>query len=109
MTFTNHKRLGRESLDLAEVAACQYGARLGFRPAYYDYSTCTTYLSRFADGSPAPVHLLDGLPEHLVAVREPGGRVLAVRPSLIAGFERNGFFYTRINAARLVAQCGRVR
>lgn len=49
---------------------------LGFRPAFLDYATMTIYPSEFA------------------------ARVVAARATLIAGFERNGYFYTRTAAAR---------
>lgn len=73
---------------------------LGFRPAFLDFDTQTIHLSRHADGRPAPFHLLDGLPEELIVDRAFSGRVLAAKASLIAGFERDGFFYTRTAAAR---------
>lgn len=49
---------------------------LGFRPAFLDYATMTIFPSEFAAG------------------------VLVARATLVAGFERNGFFYTRTAAAR---------
>lgn len=76
----------------------------GFRPAFYDLQTGTIYMSRFADGRPAPVHLLDGLPEHLVVKRQAGGRVTSVKGSLISGFEMYGRFYTRDEASAMVAR-----
>ena len=60
-----------------------------FRPAFLDYSTMTVYPSRFADGRAAPLHLLDGLPAEVVA-----------KGTLVSGFERGGFFYTRTAAAK---------
>jgi len=74
---------------------------LGFRPAFRDTQTDIVYPSRYADGRPAPCHLLDGLPGELVVARNPGGRVAAVKASVIAGFVRMGFFYTREQAANL--------
>ncbi len=75
----------------------------GFRPAFFDYASQRLYLSRFADGKPAPMHLLDGLPDDVVVDRAASGRVLRTRASLVAGFERKGMFYTRKAAARAVA------
>lgn len=70
-------------------------AEQSFRPAFLDYTTCTVYMSRFSDGRLAPIHLLDGVPHHVVA-----------KGTLISGFERGGFFYTR----RMVAKaCGEWR
>lgn len=76
---------------------------LGFRPAFFDYAAQKLHLSRFADGRIAPMHLLEGLPDEVVVDRAPNGRVLALRASLVAGFERNGTFYTRKAAARAAA------
>ena len=58
-----------------EVSLRQALAELGFRPALLDYATMTMYWS------------MDGL----------GG---PPRLTLMAGFERQGFFYTRTAAER---------
>ena len=79
-------------------------AGLGFRPAFYDFATQRIYPSLFADGRPAPCHLLDGLPDELVADRTPAGRVTSVKATVISGFVRNGYFYTRTAAARAVEE-----
>lgn len=77
---------------------------LGFRPAFLDFETQTLYLSRFANGRLAPFHVLDGLPDDVVVDRTPAGRVVAAKATLISGFVRNGFFYTRTAAARAAAE-----
>lgn len=76
---------------------------LGFRPAFKDVASGAIYDSRFADGRPAPFHLLDGLPEEVIVHREPGGRVGRVKDSIVSGFVLNGRFYTRDEAAEEVA------
>lgn len=76
----------------------------GFRPAFLDVSTMQVHESRFADGRLAPFHLLDGLPDEVVVRRSPLGRVLAAKSTLVSGFVRNGFFYTRAAAARAAAE-----
>lgn len=73
-----------------------------FRPAFLDIETGVIYHSRYADGRPAPCHLLEGLPEALVLARTPYGQVAALKASVVAGFVRCGCFYTREEAARLV-------
>jgi len=78
----------------------QENASLGFAPAFYDFATNAIHRSRFADGTPAPFHVLDGLPDEMVVFRSPTGRVTAAKPTLISGFVRGGFFYTRSGAAR---------
>ena len=42
-----------------------------FRPAFMDSDDLSIYASCFADGRPAPFHLIDGLPEHLISSRLP--------------------------------------
>jgi hypothetical protein len=101
----NEERLNQENADHAETGGVSRGnASLGFRPAFLDFSTLTIYPSRFADGRPAPFHLLDGLPDEVVTDRNALGRVVAAKASLISGFERRGFFYTRGAAARACAE-----
>jgi len=72
---------------------------LGFLPGFMDQETGVIYLSCNADGSVAPIHRMDGLPDELIVARTPGGRVAAVKGSLVAGFIRDGLFYTREQAA----------
>lgn len=78
-------------------------AATGLRPAFLDTRTHTVYLSCFADGRPAPVHLLDGLPACLVAARNAAGRILRAKASVVSGFVRDGRFYSRDEAAALVS------
>jgi hypothetical protein len=75
----------------------------GFRPAFMDADTRSVYGSCFADGTPAPVHLLDGLPDEVVLTRDPSGRVRAAKASVIAGFVLEGRFFTREEAGRLAS------
>ena len=77
---------------------------LGFLPAFLDFATMKTYPSRFADGRLAPFHLLDGLPAEVVVHRAPSGRPTRAKASLVAGFLRNGFFYTRRAVARAIGE-----
>lgn len=74
-----------------------------FIPAFCDTATGHTYRSRFADGRPATIHLLDGLPEPLVMERTPAGTVTAAKDTVTAGFLRGGRFYTREQAAAAAA------
>src|SRR6266581_4756455 len=75
----------------------------GFRPAFMDCATQVIFGSCYSDGQPAPVHLLDGLPDEVVIGRDEAGRVTAVKASIVAGFVRNGCFYSREEAARCAA------
>ena len=76
----------------------------GFRPAFRDLDTGTVYPSLSASGSPCPFHCLDGLPSEVVTERGTGGQVTCVKPSLEAGFELEGEFYTRAQAADVVSR-----
>jgi hypothetical protein len=75
----------------------------GFVPAFLDTETGEVYISRFANGAPAPIHLLAGLPASVVTKRTTSGGVLEVAASVIAGFVCQGAFYTREQAASAVA------
>jgi len=82
----------------------QANSGLGFAPAFLDFATFAIHPSRFADGRPAPFHVIDGLPDEAIAIRSPCGRVVAAKSTLVSGFVRGGFFYTRAAAARLMRE-----
>ena len=71
----------------------------GFTPGFLDRETGAVYCSCWADGTPAPFHALDGLPDHLVLARNHRGHIVAIKSSVVAGFIRFGLFYTREQAA----------
>lgn len=77
--------------------------KAGFTPAYLDLSSGLSVPSRYADGRPAPIHILDGLPESWIALRDKDGRVSHARRGVIAGFLRNGRFYTREQAVHALS------
>ena len=92
--------LRQQNLALAGTGGISEENRTsGFRPAFRDPTTGRTELSRFADGRPAPMHLLDGLPDTWVAGRDAFGHVTAIRQTIVAGFIHCGLFYTREQAA----------
>ena len=98
-------RLEQENVRYAGTGGVsRENRRYGFRPAFIDLETGAVYLARFADGRPAPFHLLDGLPDALVLSRDAAGRVAEIRPSVISGFEQQGRFYTRDEAAETLAE-----
>ena len=76
---------------------------LGFVPAFLDSDTGRIYQSRFRDGRPAPCHLLEGLPGDVCVERDSSGRTIAVKATVVAGFARDGCFYTREQARLAVA------
>jgi hypothetical protein len=75
-----------------------------FLPAFLDTQTGAIYLSRFADGRIAPLHLLDGLPPELVVEKTVSRKLMAAKDSVTAGFLHCGRFYTRGQAAKAVKE-----
>ena len=93
--------LRRQNRIHAESGGVSAGNRdQGFEPAFIDRETGRSYRACFADGRPAPMHLLDGLPESLVESRCPNGRVTRLKQSVEAGFLRRERFFTRTQVAR---------
>jgi len=75
----------------------------GFRPAFLDTETGQVAISCFLNGRPAPMHMIEGLPEHWIVERDASSRATAIKQSVIAGFVRDGCFYTRAQAVEAVA------
>lgn len=69
-------------------------ATFGFMPAFRDVVTGETHLSTNADGSLAPIHLLDGIPDEWVVERNAQGLAVALRETIIPGYVRSGRFFT---------------
>jgi len=98
-----HATLRQQNLAFVGTGGVsEANARQGFVPAFYDLMTGRAEIARFADGRPAPMHLLDGLPDEWVVERDARGGVRAVKSSVIAGFIRGAYFYTRAQAAQAV-------
>ncbi|QGU32868.1 hypothetical protein [Thermochromatium tepidum] len=96
----NARTLRRENRLYANtLGVSQNNAGLGFRPGYLNRRSGEYVLSRFSDGTPAPIHVLDGLPDSWVRARDAAGHVLEVAPEVVSGFVRGNRFYTREEAA----------
>lgn len=97
--------LQRENTEfLGTGGRSQENRSLGFRPAFMDAETSAVYPSRFADGRPAPIHVLDGLPADLVVTRSASGRVVSVKATVVSGFLLGQEFFTREAAARRISE-----
>jgi hypothetical protein len=96
-------RLRQQNLAFAGTAGVSGGSRGNgadeFVPAFRDTETGHTVIARYADGRPAPMHLLDGLPAEWAVSQDCNGCITAVKSSIVAGFVRNGAFFTREEAA----------
>ena len=103
------ERMTNERLELDNIVYAGSGGisqenhSQGFFPAFYDQETGEIELSRFANGTPAPVHLLEGLPDAWVVERDREGITRAIKQSVVAGFVRGGLFFTRQQAAQSLA------
>lgn len=97
------KTLYHQNLAFAGTAGVsRRNRRRGFTPGFLDRETGSLYPSCKADGSLAPVHLLDGLPDELVLSRTSSGQVAAIKGTVVAGFILDGQFYTREQAAMMM-------
>lgn len=72
-----------------------------FLPAFRDEVTGRVEMARMEDGRTAPMHLLCCLPDEWVTERDDSGRITGLKDTVIAGFVRDGAFYTREESARL--------
>lgn len=98
----NSETLQNENLKYRHTGGISQNNRSrGFSPAFRDSHTGRVYLSRFSNGQLAPIHMIEGLPNDVVIARNETGCISAVKDSLISGFERDGNFYTRGEAASL--------
>ena len=102
--------LSRRYLELERAARRGTGGvsaenrHVGFVPAFLETRTGSVYPCAFADGRPAPFHLLDGLPDQLVVARDRYGAPSQVVGTVVAGFLLESRFYTRDQAAVLIAR-----
>ncbi len=93
-------RIRRENLAFAGTGGVsQQNRARRFSPAFRDEATGQVELSRYADGALAPMHLIDGLPGEWISTRDQQGHPATLKASVIAGFVRDGEFYTREQAA----------
>jgi hypothetical protein len=99
-SMTEATLAGENVVHLGTGGRSQENQGSGFKPAFVDTETGIVHPSRFADGRPAPLHLLDGLPDGVVLARSASGRAIEVKASIVGGFSRDGRFYTREEAAR---------
>ena len=96
----NRRRLRQQNREFANTGGVSSGNRAqGFVPAFCDIDSGRCVRSCYADGTPAPVHVLDGLPARWIKARDTQGRVVALITSIVPGFLCDGRFYTREEAA----------
>jgi hypothetical protein len=92
--------LRHQNRAFAGTAGVSAGSGPAYVPAFRDGDSGHIAVARYADGRPAPMHLLDGLPAEWAVARDGRGRITAVKGSVVGGFLRNGVFFTRDEVAR---------
>jgi hypothetical protein len=99
----DYNRLRDENRDYNGTAGVSRGCFTHcFFPAFLDNDSGVIYLSRYADGRPAPFHTLEGMPEEVIIRRSPDGKIAEAKRSLVSGFVKCGMFYTRSQAAMAI-------
>lgn len=94
----------QENREFSDTAAVSANNRaLGFIPAFKDTLTGNIYRSRFPNGSPAPIHVLAGLPDELVDIDTKSNGQRVIKSSVISGFILEDIFYSREEAVQAAA------
>lgn len=73
--------------------------RSGFIPAFQDTRTGRIRFSRDRKGEIARLHIISWLPREWAQRIDEQGEVTCLKTSIVAGFVRDGVFYTREEAA----------
>lgn len=73
----------------------------GYIPAFLDKKTGLIEISRLKNGCPSSIHIISWLPKKWASSLASDGSVQSLRLGIIAGFVRDGIFYTREEAAEL--------
>jgi len=98
----DRKRLIKENLEFVGTNGQSIvNRKANFKPAFRDEATGRVEIARFRNGELAPMHLICGLPDDWATERDEYGSVCRVKSSIIAGFVKEGIFYTRTEAAAL--------
>lgn len=96
----NAQILQRENFRFAGTRGISENSRtLGFVPAFKQVASGRVEISRLENGRPAPMHLINWLPTEWAASRRVDGSIDSLKPGIVAGFVRDGVFYTREQTA----------
>jgi hypothetical protein len=98
----DHQVLQRENQVFSGTRGVSQNNRsLGFRPAFLQQSSGRVEVARLESGIPAPMHIINWLPGEWAASRGKDGAIESLVPGIVAGFLRDGRFYTREETAAL--------
>lgn len=102
MSTTIQSRLDSENIQYANSGGVsQNNAAENFVPAFKNANTGEIALSKYFNGKPAPLHLIDGLPDSWLI---KDGKQKDLQEFIISGFVRFGRFFDRQEAAEFIAQ-----
>ena len=74
---------------------------MNFYPAFLNKRDGRVEVARTQNGNAAPCHLIDWLPAEWAKAVDMKGRVQSLKSEIIAGFVKDGVFYTREEVAAL--------
>ena len=90
----------RESIEYAGTCGESATAKKSrFLPAFRNDSDGSVELARMPNGQPAAMHLISELPSSWACKLDDQGKVIELIEEIVAGFVRDGRFYTREEAA----------
>ncbi|MCW9012747.1 MAG: hypothetical protein OQL06_03115 [Gammaproteobacteria bacterium] len=93
--YMSQSQLAEQQGAYDQMSSTIFGAAgFGFMPAFMDLHNKETHLAAYEDGMPSVVHILDGLPDYWISERDELGKAVSLKSGVIAGFMRNGCFYT---------------
>ena len=98
----NSQTLSLENIAFAGTRGIsQNNCHLNFKPAFLDKTTGRIEIPKLRDGMDAPMHIISWLPAEWATCLDEEGSVQELKSGVIAGFERDGCFFTRDEAAEL--------
>ena len=99
------QRLINENNYFQKTGGVSQGNRkYNFFPAFLDFESGEIYISSFSNGNPAPIHIYDGLPKHLIVSRNAANKAVEIKQSVVSGFVHEDRFYTREQAMNIVTK-----
>ena len=98
----DNQTLQSENLAFAGTSGISENNRAaGLKPAFLDLNTGRIEIARFANGQPAPIHIINWLPKEWANSFTESGTIDSLIEGVIAGFIKGNVFYTRDEAAKL--------
>jgi hypothetical protein len=98
----DNRKLQMENLAFGGTAGVSRNNRTsGFTPAFLDKKTGLIEIAKLKNGQPSPMHIISWLPRKWASRLAADGTVECLKPGIIAGFVRDGVFYTREQTAEL--------